>query len=366
MGLLDFGLGHITTIQAAAPVVVSPTPTYFAADAGLGYVTRNEAMQVPAVARARNIIAGTIASLPIWGYSDVTGQRLYGRQLLKQADPSVPMAVTVAWTVEDLLMHGVAYWQVLETDPESGRPVRARRIDPMLVAYQSDPLTGVIYSFTVNGQSVPMDGVGSLKMFNGIDDGILARAGRTIRTALNLERAASRMADEPVPTMVLKNNGVDLPPEQVSGLLAAWRSARQQRTTAYLNNSVDVQTFGYDPQSLQLVESRQHVATEVARLVGLPAWYLNADVQGMTYSNVTSERRSLVDFSLRPILAVLEGRLSMDDMTARGTTVRFLLDDYLRGNPQEQLDVITKMMDYQLIDAAEARAMLDLVPRGTA
>lgn len=362
MGIFDL---HRQPLTAAESIVVAPQQTYWASDAGLAYCTRNEAMQVPAVARARNIIAGTIASLPVWGFNDITGERLYGRQLLKQADPSVPQAVTIAWTVEDLLFHGVAYWQVLETDPETGRPVRARRIDPQRVNYNTSDSSGIVDAFFVDGNFVPMEGVGSLKMFNGLDDGILARAGRTIRTALNLERAAARIADEPVPTMVLKNGGVDLPPEQVSGLLAAWKAARQSRTTAYLNNAIDVQTFGYDPQSLQLVESRQHTATEVARLVGLPAWYLNADVQGMTYSNVTSERRSLVDFSLRPILSVLEGRLSMDDMTARGTTVRFVLDDYLRGNPMEQLDVVTRMIDYNLIDTNEARAMLDLAQRGS-
>lgn len=84
----------------------------------------------------------------------------------------------------------------------------------------------------------------------------------------------------------------------------------------------------------------------------------------LTYSNVTSERRSLVDFSLRPYIAAIEQRLSMDDMTARGTTVRFVLDDYLRGNPQEQVEVLAKMQDYGWIDADEARAMLDLAPRG--
>jgi HK97 family phage portal protein len=362
--LTNFGLGHAAPIQAAQPLIVAPQQNVWAADAGLAYCNRNEAMQVPSVARARNIIAGTIGTLPLFAYSDITRQRLYGRTLLKQADPSVPQSITITWTVEDLLFHGVAYWQTLETDPESGRPTRARRINPERVSYTTDTSTGLVEAFYIDQQPVPMAGIGSLKMFNGPDDGILARAGRTIRTALNLERAAARMADEPVPSMVLKNSGVDLPPDQVSGLLAAWRNARQSRTTAYLNSSIDVQSFGYDPQSLQLVESRQHTATEVARMVGVPAWYLNAEVSSMTYANVTSERRSLVDFSLRPYIAAIEQRLSMDDMTARGTTVRFVLDDYLRGNPLEQVEVLAKMQDYGWIDQDEARAMLDLAPRG--
>ncbi len=83
-------------------------------------------------------------------------------------------------------------------------------------------------------------------MFSGIDEGILNRGGRTISTALKLEEAVQRMASEPNPTMVIKNSGVDLPPEQVSSLLAQWKQARATRSTAYLSGPLDVTTFGYD------------------------------------------------------------------------------------------------------------------------
>jgi HK97 family phage portal protein len=209
-----------------------------------------------------------------------------------------------------------------------------------------------------------MQGVGSLIMFNGMDNGVLVRGGRAIRTALELEKAAARMADEPVPTMVIKNTGVDLPPEQVSGLLSAWRAARQQRATAYLSGPLDVQAFGFDASQMQLVEARQFTASEIARLVGIPAWFLNAESASMTYSNSITERRNLVEFSLRPIMACIEQRLSMDDITPRGQVVRFDLDDYLRGNPQEQVEVIGKMLELGLIDIDEAREEMDLAPRG--
>ena len=56
-------------------------------------------------------------------------------------------------------------------------------------------------------------------------------------------------------------------------------------------------------------------------------------------SNSISERRSLVDFSLRPILTAIEKRLSMQDFVAQTTDVRFDLDDFLRGNPLERAQV---------------------------
>ena len=54
----------------------------------------------------------------------------------------------------------------------------------------------------------------------------------------------------------------------------------------------------------------------------------------------------------------------MNDITPRGQEVRFDLDDYLRGNPLEQIEVLGKMLDYGLISVEEAREEMDLAPRG--
>jgi HK97 family phage portal protein len=367
MGFLDrFAINAAATpapqIKSAAYDVI---PNYPGMVVSSVYTSYEDAMQVPACARARNIIAGTIGTLGVNAYNKVTGAKIEGRSILEQPDPAIPTGIVHAWTASDILFHGVSYWQVLEASVDDARPLRARRIEPQRVSFNTDyPNNNVISGFWVDGSPVPMQGVGSLIMFNGMDNGVLVRGGRAIRTALELEKAAARMADEPVPTMVIKNTGVDLPPEQVSGLLSAWRAARQQRATAYLSGPLDVQAFGFDASQMQLVEARQFTASEIARLVGIPAWFLNAESASMTYSNSITERRNLVEFSLRPIMACIEQRLSMDDITPRGQVVRFDLDDYLRGNPQEQVEVIGKMLELGLIDIDEAREEMDLAPRG--
>jgi phage portal protein BeeE len=99
-------------------------------------------------------------------------------------------------------------------------------------------------------------------------------------------------------------------------------------------------------------------------MCNIPAWYINAESASATYSNVSQERRSLVDFSLKPFMSCIEERLTMNDVTPRGQKVRFDLDDYLRGNPLEQIEVLGKMLEYGLIDVDEAREEMDLAPRG--
>lgn len=367
MGFIDFLLGTTpekTEIQAKANLAIPYYQDTFSAFQSFG-INRGDAMQVPAVARARNIIAGTIAELGLESYNEITGAKVQGNSLLRQPDPALPRIVTMCWTVEDLLFKGHAFWLVLSVDPQTGAATQARRIDPTRVTFTTDLQTDeILNGFYLDGNLCPPNGIGSLIMFSGIDEGLLNRGGRTIRTALELEMAVSRMAAEPNPTMVIKNTGVDLPPEQVSSLLSQWKLARQQRSTAYLSGPLDVTTFGYDATQMQLTESRLNTAAEIARLCNIPAWYLNAESASATYSSVTQERRSLIDFSLKPYMSCISERLSMPDLCPVNQVVRFDLDDYLRGNPLEQIEVLERMLAAGLINVAEAREEMDLAPRG--
>jgi len=178
-----------------------------------------------------------------------------------------------------------------------------------------------------------------LVVFNGLDEGVLNRAGRTIRAAQELEKAAEMYAKEPVPTMVLKSNGTNLTPERITRLLESWKASRATRSTAFLNADVELQALGFDPAKLQLNEARQYLALECSRAVGIPASFISAETTSMTYSNMTAERKALIDFSLRPILTAIEQRLSMADFVPNGVEVRFDIDDFLRGSALERAQV---------------------------
>lgn len=327
-------------------------------------VTRADAMTVPAVARARNIIAGTISTLPLSTYQEATEAELPSRPVIKQPDPALPRSNTLAWTLDDLLFHGVAYWQILSVAMEDGRVTNARRIDPVRVSMRTDPNTQIIQGWTIDGKEIPFNGIGSLIVFWGPDEGILSRSGRTIKTAIELENAALRMAQEPVPQMVIRNEGMNLPEDQKESLLNAFKQARRTRATAYVEGPINLDVVGFDAAALQLVDARAYTASEIARVMGIPAWYINAESASSTYSNVSAERRSLLDFSLRVYMDVIESRLSQDDITPRGQYVEFELDDFLRGNPTERVDVLVKLLDAGIISLDEARAMEDLAPRG--
>jgi HK97 family phage portal protein len=331
----------------------------------LRYATREQAMTVPAIARSRNILAGSIGTIPLESYNKMTGAHINNRTLIVQPDPALPRVNTISWLVDDLIFYGVGYLQVLDVSPEDGRPFRARRIDPRRVQATIDSSGTLITGYQVDSKNVPSSGLNSLIVFNAIDEGVLARGGMTISSAIALEQAAYNMASEPVPQMVLMNEGMNLPSDQVSAVMDTFRRARRERSTAYIEGPIKLEVVGMDSAQMQLVEARQHLSSEIARLMGIPAWYLNAENASATYSNVNSERRALVDFGLRNYLTVIEDRLSMDDVTPRNQIVRFDLDDFLRGNAAERVEMSIKLYDSGIITRDEAREFIDISPAGS-
>jgi HK97 family phage portal protein len=331
---------------------------------GATNTTRQLAMSVPSVARARNIICGTIGSLPLTTFNRITGQFVDPHRVINQPDPRVAGFVIYNWLAEDIWLYGVGYGQVLEmySATDGGRVRAWTRISPDRVTVDTNYKNTEITGYKVDGIAVPISGVGSIIRFDGPDEGLLHRAGKTISAAVYLENAAVNYAKDPVPSTVLKSNGTNLTAERISSLLNAWRTARQQKATAFLNADVTLESVGFDPKSLQLAEARQYVALELARACGIPAYFLSAETTSMTYSNAVSERRSLVDFSLRPILKAIEERLSLPDFVPNPVMVRFALDDFLRGNALERAQVYEILNRIGAMSVEQIQREEDLIP----
>lgn len=329
--------------------------------------TREEFMSVPTCARARNIICSSVASIPLRVRTKADGARVESPpRVINQPDPRLPGSATYAFLCEDILLYGYGYLQITELYADTYRIREAQRIAPTRVGIETNYLGTEIEYYTVDNYRVPDTGEGALAVFYGNDEGILHRAGRTIKAGAELERAATMYAREPVPTMVLKSNGTALPADRIGKLLESWNSARRTRATAFLNADVTLETLGFDPERLQLNQARSYVATELARACGIPAYYVDAESgSSMTYSNASLARQSLVDFSLRSVMTSIEERLSMtgmaNDFIPASQEVKFDLDDYLRGSAKERADVYKILYDIGALTADEIRLEEEMI-----
>jgi HK97 family phage portal protein len=324
--------------------------------------SREEAMSVPTIARARGIICSSIAATPIILRDRSTGVRIDPPRVINTPDPRVPGSAIYVWTAEDILFTGFAFWRILELYADTFRVRRVERIAPTRIGtFLNDNGTEILY-YTIDGNRIPETGLGSVVVFYGNDEGLLNRAGTTIRAGAELERAATMYAREPMPTMILKSNGASLPPDRIAKLLESWGQARRNRSTAFLNADVTLDAVGFDPEKMQLNAARNYIATELSRAIGIPAYFTDAPTgSSMTYSNATLAKQNLLDFSLIPIMTSIEERLSMPDFTPSSQVARFDLDAYLRGSAIERAQVYEVLNRIGALSVEEIQRKEDMI-----
>ena len=365
--LQAFGLESKPLLEAqAAPQVLGEYSPY-AMPFQYAYVSREDALSVPALQRCRNLLSGTIGAIPLELYKKSTNEELGSPAWLEQPTYSQPRSVTIAYTVESLLLYGQSFWKVVEVYQEDGRPSRFEWIANNRVTITLDSTNTFVKSYAVDGMTLPMDGLGSLVTFQSLLPGILNTGIQTIRAAIDVQKAATIAASTPMATGYIKNTGADLDPKEVQGLLASWKNARNNRSTAYLTSTLEYNPVSFSPKDMMYNEAIQNLATEIARLCNVPAYYVSAEMNNsMTYSNVQDERKQFLSLSLQPFISAIEDRLSMDDITARGNVVKFDIDkNFLRTDPMQELAVIEKLLSLNLITQEQAMEMTDLTPNGS-
>lgn len=321
-------------LPADVPAAFYGLSSYVSPAATTAPVTRKEAMSVPAIKRARDLIAGTLGTLPV----DVVGPdaESVAWPVLDQPERDVPRSVTMARTFEDALFHQVAWWRVVEFGWHN-YPVKVKRIDPRRVTVKEDQ--GEV---RIDGAVVPNR---ELIRFDAPTDGLLIAGARAIRTLLALDSAAARASDGTPPVdYFTPADGFDDPAEDddVEALLDAWDEARRKRSTAYVPQALKYNIAGWSPEQLQMADARQHAVLEIARLAGIDAEELGVSTTSRTYANQWDRRKSFLDFTLGAFRQAFEDRLSMGDLTPRGYAVKFNLSSFLRS------DDLTRMQTYEI------------------
>lgn len=324
--LQDVGPAFEVSSSSVDPALFGLT-TWAVTTAPAPRISRREAIQVPAVKRVRDLIPGSLGTLPL---------RLVGPDkreaswpLLEQPERAVPRSVTMIRTLEDMLFEGVAWWRIVEFGWHT-YPTKVERVDVGRVNQQD----GKTY---VDGRHVPD---ANLIRFYSPNDALLEAGARAIRTALKLDSAAANYAEEPMPTGYFEpREGADpVEDDDVTDLLDDWQAARQKRSTAYVPAALKYTTVQWSPEQLQLADARQHAVLEIARCAGVDPEDLGVSTTSRTYQNGVDRRRDFLDFTCGAYLSAVQDRLSMADVTQRGYQARFDLAGFLRSNTKERME----------------------------
>jgi len=310
-------------------------------------VSRAEALQVPAVLRSRNLIAGTLGSLPIH-VRDKEKHLAHPTSLLDQIDPDVPNAVTLTETYEDLLFEGVSWWRVLAFN-FAGFPISAYHVPITSVhvagrggmpavqnvtADQHFPANGQVF---IDGQPVRDE---EIIRFDSPNPPLLRHAARAIRTCLKLEQTATIYSESPMPQGVFtpKEGTTELTADEINELLNEWEKARRTKAWGYVGGGWEAKVLQWNATEIQLTERVQHAVLEIARATGIDPEDLGVSTTSRTYQNSEDRRRALIDFTLKPYMTALEQRLSMNDVLPRGYEAKVNLDSFLRSDTKTRME----------------------------
>jgi hypothetical protein len=294
-------------------------------------LSRSQAIAIPAVSKARNLLVSTIAKFPLRAIrvdgetgaeTDVTTDHSW---LYRTRGPVSPYE-RMAWTVDDLVFHGVSLWLL-----DRGSPAGEDRRRPILnaewcptAAWTLGPDEDGNLAVLVNGVPIADD---RYMLINSPFEGLLNVGMRTLRGARDVEDAWVGRARNPIPMIVLTvADGANVSEAELKVLVDTWAAARTKPNGAIgaLPEGVTIEVFGELKPEL-FVEGRNSIRTDVGSFVNVRVAMLDgtSGIDSLTYTTKDGERNSFYEFDVPFYTDPIAARMSLDDIVPRGTRIRF-------------------------------------------
>lgn len=301
-------------------------------------LTRASALRIPAVARARHLLAGTVARLPLvalrrdqvlppeqqpgWLYASDGQLGTYGTSEALGLTGGQSVWSRMLGTVDDFLFYGGSLWLTTQRDA-TGRPARMVRL-PFDRWYVDD--AGAYVDADYHPLEVDQ---ADLVYLPGPHEGILCFGAATLRQALTLEATAADIAQHPLRLELHQTTDSPMTDGQIYEMVAAARRAMTETGgVLYTNSAMETKDHLVSSGDL-LVAARNAVAVDVSRHAGIPASMLDASGAGasLTYETAQTKNLEFVDYGISLYSSAVQARLSMDDILPIGQRVAFDLGD---------------------------------------
>lgn len=323
-----------------------------------GRITRDEALRVPGLKRARDLMCASIGQWTLTvkdpaGKPDTT----FTPNLFTEPEAGVPASVTWTHVVEDMLLFERSWMKSLILGWHR-RPIQGRRLMPETVTVQPT------YEYYEHGSAKVWPNVDGLIRFDSPNTGIL-NGSPAVRACIALERIAMNHLNGVPPIDFFTPKGDTDPFEdddEAKEFLGDWATSRRERSTGFVPFNLEHHVVGWDPEKLQLAEARNFAILEIARLTGIDAEELSVSVTSRDYANMQDRRRSRIEDVLGPYMKAIELRLSMDDVTPHGYTVEFDTSGYLRLDDLAAAQSDEVLVRAKILRPNEARAKRGLEP----
>jgi phage portal protein BeeE len=351
MGIFDRKVSKaaISPAPAKAAAASAMNPGYSSSNVGVNmigqYYTYQEgqlraaAISIPAISRARDLLASVIGCLPLQMYNEMWNgeemERVYiaPRSWLRRPDQTVPYNFLMSWTFDDLYFYGRAFWYITSRTAD-GYPATFTRLPAGSVT--TTDMAGPVWfapSKEVYFQGGQIDPT-NLVQFLSPTQGMVYSSQAAIETAIKIQDARARNASSSIPAGVLRQTGGEpLSAQELADLAAAFNTARATNQTAALNEFLTYEPTTMSPDKMLLIESANYSALETGGRIGnVPPYLIGVSTGSYSYQSSQQARMDLLFFGVKLYADAIAETLSMNNVLPNGTFVAFDYESYLEEN----------------------------------
>lgn len=327
--------------------------------------TFGDALALPAVSRAIDLLCSQAAALSVAAYRD--GVRLLDqpRSVSRPTPwPEVRRRDFLYETVHSLLAGeprgGNAYWMTLARD-DHGYPASLLVADPAEIDVRWDELR-LRRRYRWRGQDVDARDVTHIRIGARAGDlfghsPIYDSLSRLAIIGLAEQYAAGFFASGGLPEVVIRS-GAQLDENESIELRNQYIGDGERFPVRVVSGDLDLDFPAADPERSQMAQTRASAATEVARLLGIPASLLMVETSGatITYTNPAGaltqlHRETLLPTYLDPI------EQAWSDLVPGTQAVRFELNELLSADVVTRSQVQLAYVAAGVLTAEEVRSL---------
>ena len=340
------------------------------------FLNEDDALKIPAIKNGVELIASSIAALPIYLYKEKNGQveKIFGdnREFLLNKEPNF---LETAYNlkkkmVKDFILYGGSY-ALLEKDGlniDAIYNINASTITAELLINNKGIPIGVDYKFALNGKALNVDITEMLVCLDASTNGATTNRGllKDGQKLLNLMKNEidlhnSFLENGAVVKAVLQTEGrikLDVLERLKKSISALYSGAENAGKTLVLEDGLKFVPIQNNLEEIEMINSKKHNTAEVEKLLNLPSGFLQDNQKRSAEDNLVYLQRTLM-----PIITALEESfnkaLLLENEKENNYFFRFDVSEILRATQKEMVDMLSTGIKSGLYTLNEARAIID-------
>lgn len=346
-------------------------------------VDEDTAMKIAALHQGINIIADTIAAMPVYLHKENDGfqQTLYEDPrcniLSGMANEVLTSFNLKKILIKDMILYGNSYAKI----DRKGDDIKLYYLPKEIVTPKKDKSGYYFevqsYTTDVMGENNPSEIVDDSDMiclirnpkYNSITgQGLLDYAADLIKMSTYETNYMTNLFQNGLSAKAVLSSKTPFKKEVKEQLKADLKEFYSGVNNAgkmmVLEGEVSVLPLSLTPSDIKLIENKNFTITEIARFLGIQKHMLNLDRGQGTYSNITQERLMLLQNTLTPYVVAIEEALNQklltEDEIKQNFYFQFNTSEMLKLTPEDQANYMLNLYRENVVTLEEVRAALNL------